>query len=71
MSHRGIYFLGILIIVPILFGSVLATRRHAGYTGSYMEEWGVSGRIYTINPNVISSTLVEWVSVVLSYDGPY
>jgi hypothetical protein len=68
-----IFFL--LFVDMLSLTDALSTRWHAGYfyAGTeIMAPWGVNGKIYTINPQVpASTTMFQWVTVILSYTYGY
>jgi hypothetical protein len=68
-SSKGIHIVAIALL-PIILASVLGTRYYAGYLMDE-DEWGVSAKIKTIDPSVGASQFAQWVSVILSYEGPY
>jgi hypothetical protein len=56
---------GITLIVSLMTSALGATY-HAGYVHGWAK-WGVSARIYTIDPSVGASALAEWDSVIISW----
>jgi hypothetical protein len=80
--HNGLIFaVSALLIYFLLFVNIPSLveaqtqRWYAGYfyAGTPISApWGVSGKIYTINPQVPAlTTMFQWVTVVLSYVNDY
>jgi hypothetical protein len=79
--HNGLIFAVSALLIYLLFVNILSladAQTQRWYAGYYyagreiMAPWGVSGKIYTINPQVPAlTTMFQWVTVVLSYVNDY
>jgi hypothetical protein len=79
--HNGLIFAVSALLIYLLFVNILSladAQTQRWYAGYYyagreiMAPWGVSGKIYTIDPVVPSwSAMAQWVTVILSYRYSY
>jgi hypothetical protein len=79
--HNGLIFAVSALLIYLLFVNIpsyveaQSQRWYAGYFDAgtpISAPWGVSGKIYTINPQVPAlTTMFQWVTVILSYVNDY